>query len=159
VSTIQKDSGFRIQEPGVRRRKKPDPENSPWKKRHFRKTVRFAHSRDDRSFRSLFASLCLFAANIRGYFLFTLCSLIIPRPYEIPSFVAKISVALKNEPGQLATVCSSASLGTRQYRALSILDNVEQGVIRILTNDSALNARSAYEPRLLCHRSRRARVD
>jgi len=50
----------------------------------------------------------------------------------------QISVALKNEPGQLATVCRLLAEQRVNIDALSILDNVEQGVIRILTNDSAL---------------------
>jgi hypothetical protein len=50
----------------------------------------------------------------------------------------QLSVALKNEPGQLATICRLLADQGVNIDAISILDNVEQGVIRILTSDNAL---------------------
>jgi hypothetical protein len=50
----------------------------------------------------------------------------------------QISIALKNEPGQLATVCRLLAEHKVNIDALSILDNVEQGVIRLLTSDGPL---------------------
>jgi hypothetical protein len=50
----------------------------------------------------------------------------------------QISIALKNEPGQLATVCRLLADKGVNIDALSILDNVEQGVIRLLTSDSSI---------------------
>jgi hypothetical protein len=50
----------------------------------------------------------------------------------------QISIALKNEPGQLATVCRLLADRGVNIDALSILDNVEQGVIRLLPSDAGL---------------------
>src|SRR4051812_17161984 len=50
----------------------------------------------------------------------------------------QISIALKNEPGQLATACQLLADHGINIDALSILDNVEQGMIRLLTSDAAL---------------------
>ena len=50
----------------------------------------------------------------------------------------QISIALKNEPGQLARACSLLAEKGINIDALSVLDNVEQGVIRLLTTDPLL---------------------
>lgn len=56
----------------------------------------------------------------------------------------QISVALKNEPGQLARVCNLLAEHGVNIDAISVLDNVEQGMIRLLTSNPAL-ARSVLE--------------
>ena len=57
-------------------------------------------------------------------------------PVAMKCFVRRqLSVALKNEPGQLADVCRVLADQGVNIDALSVLDNVEQGVIRLLTTD------------------------
>jgi hypothetical protein len=47
----------------------------------------------------------------------------------------QISVALANQPGQLAAICKLLSTHTINIEALSLIDSLEQGVVRLLTSD------------------------
>ncbi|HEU5078257.1 MAG TPA: ACT domain-containing protein [Opitutaceae bacterium] len=49
----------------------------------------------------------------------------------------QITIALKNEPGQLAKACDALARKGVNIDAISILDTIEQGVIRLLTSDYA----------------------
>jgi hypothetical protein len=47
----------------------------------------------------------------------------------------QISVALANQPGQLAAICKLLSTHAINIEALSLVDSLEQGVVRLLTSD------------------------
>jgi len=47
----------------------------------------------------------------------------------------QITVALPNQPGQLAAICRLLSSQSVNIEALSLVDSIEQGVVRLLTND------------------------
>lgn len=47
----------------------------------------------------------------------------------------QISFALENEPGVLARVCTALRARQINIHALSIVDNVEQGMVRLVTSD------------------------
>jgi hypothetical protein len=47
----------------------------------------------------------------------------------------QISVALANQPGQLAAICKLLSAHVINIEALSLVDSLEQGVVRLLTSD------------------------
>lgn len=49
----------------------------------------------------------------------------------------QITVAIENQPGRLATISKALAAGGINIKDLSILDNIEQGVIRMVTNDTA----------------------
>jgi hypothetical protein len=49
----------------------------------------------------------------------------------------QISFALENEPGVLARVCAVLRERSINIHALSIVDNVEQGMVRLVTSDPA----------------------
>ena len=49
----------------------------------------------------------------------------------------QITVAIENQPGRLAAISKALALNGINIKDLSILDNIEQGVIRMVTNDSA----------------------
>ena len=48
----------------------------------------------------------------------------------------QLTVALANQPGQLAAICKLLSTHAINIEALSLIDSLEQGVVRLLTNDS-----------------------
>jgi hypothetical protein len=48
----------------------------------------------------------------------------------------QITVALANQPGQLAAICKLLSTHAINIEALSLIDSLEQGVVRLLTSDS-----------------------
>lgn len=54
------------------------------------------------------------------------------------------SIALANEPGQLARICGLLADAAINIDAISVLDNVEQGMVRLLTSNSEL-ARSVLD--------------
>jgi hypothetical protein len=56
----------------------------------------------------------------------------------------QMSVALRNEPGQLARVCQLLADNLINIDAIHVLDNVEQGMIRLLTSNATLS-RSVLE--------------
>jgi hypothetical protein len=65
------------------------------------------------------------------------------------SIERQLTVALENQPGRLAAVCVALAQGGVNIRDLTVLDNVEQGVIRLVTSDaplakSILNAMGLY---------------
>jgi hypothetical protein len=47
----------------------------------------------------------------------------------------QITVALANQPGQLAAICKLLSAQAVNIEALSLIDSLEQGVVRLLTSD------------------------
>ena len=49
----------------------------------------------------------------------------------------QITVAIENQPGRLAAVSQALAERNINIKDLSILDNIEQGVIRMVTNDPA----------------------
>ena len=49
----------------------------------------------------------------------------------------QITVAIENQPGRLAAISKALAANGINIKDLSILDNIEQGVIRVVTNDSA----------------------
>jgi hypothetical protein len=49
----------------------------------------------------------------------------------------QITVAIENQPGRLAAISKALAAGGINIKDLSILDNIEQGVIRMVTNDAA----------------------
>lgn len=49
----------------------------------------------------------------------------------------QITVAIENQPGRLAAVSHALAASGINIKDLSILDNIEQGVIRMVTSDSA----------------------
>lgn len=49
----------------------------------------------------------------------------------------QITVAIENQPGRLATVSRALAANGINIKDLSILDNIEQGVIRMVTSDPA----------------------
>ena len=66
-------------------------------------------------------------------------------PAQRPSMNFKIqrqlTVALENQPGRLAAVCRLLAASGINLRNLSVLDNVEQGVIRIIPSDPEIARR------------------
>ena len=48
----------------------------------------------------------------------------------------QVTVALANQPGQLAAICKLLSTHAINIEALSLIDSLEQGVVRLLTSDS-----------------------
>jgi hypothetical protein len=49
----------------------------------------------------------------------------------------QITVAIENQPGRLAAIAKALAVSGINIKDLSILDNIEQGVIRMVTNDAA----------------------
>ena len=49
----------------------------------------------------------------------------------------QITVAIENQPGRLAAISQALAASGINIKDLSILDNIEQGVIRMVTNDPA----------------------
>jgi hypothetical protein len=49
----------------------------------------------------------------------------------------QITVALENQPGQLATVCTLLLKNDINIGAISVIDSIEQGVIRLIVSDPA----------------------
>jgi hypothetical protein len=49
----------------------------------------------------------------------------------------QITVAIENQPGRLAAISHALAQSGINIKDLSILDNIEQGVIRMVTNDPA----------------------
>ena len=47
----------------------------------------------------------------------------------------QITVALANQPGELAAICKLLSTQAINIEALSLIDSLEQGVVRLLTSD------------------------
>ena len=49
----------------------------------------------------------------------------------------QITVAIENQPGRLAAISKALAASGINIKDLSILDNIEQGVIRMVTSDPA----------------------
>lgn len=49
----------------------------------------------------------------------------------------QITVAIENQPGRLAAISQALAASGINIKDLSILDNIEQGVIRMVTSDAA----------------------
>ena len=49
----------------------------------------------------------------------------------------QITVAIENQPGRLAAISKALAARGINIKDLSILDNIEQGVIRMVTSDAA----------------------
>lgn len=49
----------------------------------------------------------------------------------------QITVVLENEPGRLATICRLLAAEGVNIMALSVIDTIEQGVVRLVTSDAA----------------------
>lgn len=49
----------------------------------------------------------------------------------------QLTVALENQPGRLAAVCKLLAAHGINIRDITILDNIEQGVIRMIPSDAA----------------------
>ena len=47
----------------------------------------------------------------------------------------QITVALANQPGQLAAICQLMSTHAINIEALSLIDTLEQGLVRLITSD------------------------
>jgi hypothetical protein len=48
----------------------------------------------------------------------------------------QLSIAIENQPGRLAAVGRALAAESINIRDLSVVDNVEQGMIRLITNDA-----------------------
>jgi hypothetical protein len=48
----------------------------------------------------------------------------------------QVTVALENQPGQLATICHILSENAVNIEAVSVIDNLEQSVVRLITSDA-----------------------
>ena len=53
------------------------------------------------------------------------------------SLQRQLTVAIENQPGRLAAISKVLAASRINIKDLSILDNIEQGVIRMVTNDPA----------------------
>ena len=49
----------------------------------------------------------------------------------------QLSVAIENQPGRLAAIGKAMAAGGINIKDLSVVDNVEQGMIRLVTSDPA----------------------
>ena len=49
----------------------------------------------------------------------------------------QLTVAIENQPGRLAAISKALAASGINIKDLSILDNIEQGVIRMVTSDAA----------------------
>ena len=49
----------------------------------------------------------------------------------------QLTVAMENQPGRLAAICKKLAAHGINIKDLTVIDNVEQGVIRLVTSDSA----------------------
>jgi hypothetical protein len=49
----------------------------------------------------------------------------------------QITIALENQPGQLAAVCTLLLKNDINIGAISVIDSIEQGVIRLIVSDPA----------------------
>ena len=49
----------------------------------------------------------------------------------------QLSVAIENQPGRLAAISKAMAICGINIRDLSVVDNVEQGMIRLVTSDAA----------------------
>ena len=49
----------------------------------------------------------------------------------------QLSIAIENQPGRLAAVGRALAAESINIRDLSVVDNVEQGMIRLITSDAA----------------------
>ncbi len=58
----------------------------------------------------------------------------------------QLSIALENQPGRLAQVSRLLAEQGINIEAISVIDNVEQGMVRLMTSDSAA-ARQVVEAR------------
>jgi hypothetical protein len=59
-------------------------------------------------------------------------------------FQRQLSVALENQPGRLAAISRLLADRSVHIEAICVIDNVEQGVVRLMTSDPVL-ARGALE--------------
>ena len=46
----------------------------------------------------------------------------------------QVTVALENQPGQLSAICSILSANAVNIEAISVIDSIEQGVVRLITS-------------------------
>jgi len=53
------------------------------------------------------------------------------------SILRQLSVAIENQPGRLAAIGKAMAAHGINIKDISVVDNVEQGMIRIVTNDPA----------------------
>ncbi len=51
------------------------------------------------------------------------------------SIERQLTVALENQPGRLAATCAAIAAEAVSIEAISVLDTVEQGVVRLITSD------------------------
>lgn len=49
----------------------------------------------------------------------------------------QLSIAIENQPGRLAAISRALAAESINIRDLSVVDNVEQGMIRLVTSDAA----------------------
>lgn len=56
----------------------------------------------------------------------------------------QLSIALENQPGRLAQICALLAQHGVNIEALCVIDNVEQGMVRLVTSDSVA-ARAVLE--------------
>ncbi|MEY2608802.1 MAG: hypothetical protein QOH31_6683 [Verrucomicrobiota bacterium] len=47
----------------------------------------------------------------------------------------QVTVALENQPGQLAAICSILCENAVNIEAISVIDSIEQGVVRLITSN------------------------
>ncbi len=57
----------------------------------------------------------------------------------------QLTVALENQPGRLAAICRKMAEHGINIKDLTVLDNVEQGVIRLVTSDPTLTRKVLQE--------------
>ena len=50
----------------------------------------------------------------------------------------QLSVAIENQPGRLAAICATLAAHKINIRNLSVVDNIEQGMIRLVPSDPTL---------------------
>ena len=73
-----------------------------------------------------------------------------PHPFAMTVHLQRqLSVALENQPGRLAAISRLLADGGIYIEAVCVIDNVEQGVVRLIT-DNPVNSRTILE-RAGCH--------
>ena len=60
----------------------------------------------------------------------------------------QLSVAIENQPGRLASICHKLAEHHINIRDLTVVDNIEQGMIRLIPSDAALCKQLLSDARL-----------
>ena len=80
------------------------------------------------------------------YSIFAICIHRFPMNFKIER---QLTVALENYPGRLAAVSSTIAEKGINIEALSLIDSIEQGLIRLITSEPSTCKKYAYSTRFL----------